>query len=162
MIPLTSIEYELKERPDKVLSRLNWAVEEVELSWIDDLNKWNSGPSTDKDWIGEINERDYNFILKEPGSLLQQKIKVILKGQLEFRSTSTCVKINLGLTNASFTWILMVYILTAMMISELFMNEGANSYGMIIIFLIAFPVFGTFMIVRRMKRAEKNLDKLFK
>ena len=162
MIPFSSIEYELKENPDKVLSRLKWAVEEVELSWLDDLNEWNTGPSTHKDWIGEINDKDLNFKLKEPGSLFKRKINVMLKGNLELRASTTSVKIKLGLDNISFTWILMIYLMTALVISVFLINEEFNSYFALVSFLVAFPGFGTYLLTRRMKRAENKLDKLFK
>jgi hypothetical protein len=54
MIPLTFLEYELPEQPDKVLNRLKWAVEEVETSWLDNFNNWKTTPATHKNWIGEI------------------------------------------------------------------------------------------------------------
>jgi hypothetical protein len=162
MVPLTTLEYELDENLDKVLSRLKWAVEEVELNWLDDLNKWNTGPATHKDWIGEINKKSLNFKLKEPGSLFKQKIKVMLKGNLELRASTTNVKIKLGLDNISFIWILMVYIISALSISDVFTNDEFNSYLALGIFLLAFPILGTYLLTRRMKRAERKLDKLFR
>lgn len=160
MIPLTSLEYELDEKPDKTLSRLKWAVEEVESSWLDNMN-WSTTPATHKDWIGEIDKRNLEFSLEEPGSFFKRKFNVVLKGNLELRASTTNVKIKLGLENFSFLWIFIIYLMAALMISDAFTNEEFDSHFYLGFFLVAYPVLGTILINRRMKKAEKKLDVLF-
>lgn len=86
MIPLTFLEYELNEQPDKILSRLKWAVEEVEFSWLNNFNNWKSTSETHKNWIGEINRKNLNFSLEEPGPFFKRKFNVVLKGKLELKA----------------------------------------------------------------------------
>ena len=161
MIPLTLLEYELDEQPERVLSRLKWAVEEVEYSWLDNLNNWKPTPATHKDWVGEIDIRNLEFYLEEPGHLFKRKFNVTLEGKFEIRSSSTNVHIKLGLDNFSFLSIVALYAIGVLSIADAFSNEEFNSYFSLLFFLVGFPLFGTLLIIRRMKRAENKLDKLF-
>jgi hypothetical protein len=161
MIPLTFLEYELSDQPDKIFNRLKWSVEEVETSWLDNFNNWKTSPETHKPWIGEIDHRSMKFSLEEPGSIFKRRFNVVLKGKLESRASTTNVRIKLGLDNFSFLWIFMLYLGGVLIITDAFTNEEFNSYFALVFFLIAYPIMGTFLIMRRMKRAEQKLDQVF-
>ena len=161
MIPLTFLEYELAEQPDKILNRLKWSVEEVETSWLDNFNNWKTSPATHKPWIGEIDHKNLKFSLEEPGPFFKRRFNVVLKGHLELRASTTNVRIKLGLENFSFLWIFMLYLGGVLFITDAFTNEEFNSYFTLVFFLIAYPILGTYLIRRRMKRAEQKLDQVF-
>jgi hypothetical protein len=161
MITLTSLEYELKETPVEVLSRLNWSVEEIETSWWQDLNNLNVPHATQKDWIGQIDQRNLAFSIQEPGSIIKRKLNVVVKGRFSQKAASTNVHVRLGLDNFTFILIVMIYLATALNISEVFTNEEFNDYFSLGFFLISLPILGTFLIWHRMKSAESKLDILF-
>lgn len=161
MISLTTIEYDLDEQVDKTLSRLKWAVEEVEPSWLDIMN-WSTAPATRKDWIGGIDKEELKFSIQEPGSLFKPRFNVVLKGRMESRASKTSVKVKLGLQTFAFIFIFMIYIFTSLIIYDAFEDEKFNSFFPLIFFLVACPILETYLITRRMKRAEKKLDKLFR
>ena len=161
MIPLSFLEYELAEQPDKTLNRLKWSVEEIEISWLDKLNNWKASPTTHKPWIGEIDYENLKFSLEESGTLLKRRFNVVLTGKIESRASSTNVKIKLGLDNFSFLLIAILYLGGVLFIADSFTNEEFNSYFSLFFFLIAYPMLGTFLIRRRMKSAEKKLDQVF-
>ena len=160
MITLTSLEYELNEKPENVFSRLKWRVEQVESSWQDYMN-WSTTPATHKDWIGEIDERNLSFSMEEAGSFFKRKFNVVIKGDLEIRDSTLNVNIRLGLDNLSFLWIVMIYLGAGLFISDAFTNNEFDSYFSLVFFLLAYPILGTFLISRRMKSAEKKLDIIF-
>lgn len=162
MIPLTVLEYELNENLETIFSRLNWAVEEVEYNWLVSMNDWNQNPDTTKNWIGQIDKGNLNFRLEEPQSyFIKRRFNILVKGRIDLRASTTNIKVKLGLENFAFIFIFFTYITTALLIYEVITNNEFNDYLSSILFIIAFPLLGTFLIRRRMKRTERNLDKLF-
>lgn len=161
MIPLTFLEYEMTEQPDQILDRLNWSIEKEEQSWIDQLISLESGYETQRKWIGEIDRRDLRFSLEESGSLLRQKLKVVVKGEIELRATTTNVKIKLGLDNFSFFTISLFYIVGIIFSTLAILDDEFSKSAVLFIFIFFYPVLGTILIYRRMKRTERRLDQLF-
>jgi hypothetical protein len=161
MIPLVFLEYELPETPDNVLNQLKWSVEEVEVSWLDNFANWKTKPDTHKNWTGEIDRQNLRFSLEESGPLFNQRLNVVLKGKLELRASSTNLKIKVGLDNFSSIWIFMLYLGGILFLSDAFTNKEFDSYFSLFFFLIAYPLLGTFLIRKRMKRTELKLDQLF-
>lgn len=160
MVPLTLLEYELNEEPELVLSRLKWAVEQVDIGWVAEISS-KINPTTHKKWIGEIDERHYTFKLEEAGSYFKRKFNVVLKGRIEFRSSSTNVKIKLGIDNFTFLIITAFYLGIILFASETILDGSYDSLISNALFFSAYPVIGTFLIKHRMKNAERNLDILF-
>lgn len=161
MITLTFLEYELTEKPADIFNRLKWSVEQVEVSWFDKLNNWSTSPATHKDWVGQINQKNLSFSLEEPASFFKRNFIVIVDGSVELKASTTNVKINVGLNNFSFLWICLLYLGSALFIVEAFINREIDSYFCLIFFLLAFPILGTVLVYRRIKRAEMKLDLLF-
>lgn len=161
MIPLTYLEYESNDAPDKIINRLKWSVEEVKVSWLDRLNNRHPSEEATRKWIGKVDERAYSFSFVEPGSLFNQHLNVVSKGSLQVRASSTLIKIKVGLDTISFFWITAFYLMGAGLLGEAISNAQFESYGMLVFFLVGFPILGTFLIRRRMKIAESKLDVLF-
>ncbi|MGB3464467.1 MAG: hypothetical protein WBA74_04325 [Cyclobacteriaceae bacterium] len=161
MITLTHLEYELAEQPDKILSRLKWSVEEVEKSWMDNFNYWKKSPETHKPWVGEIDKMNMKFSMEEPDSIFKRSLNVVLKGKIEPRASTTNVSIKLGIENFSFLLIFILYLGGIIFLTDAFTDEEFNSYLSLFFFLIFYPILGTCLIRRRIKRAERKLDHLF-
>ena len=161
MVPLIHYEYELKEKPETVLSRINWAVERVEYKWYHYLFNFDTSPSTNRDWIGIVDENKLRFNLEEPPVLFKKKYILTVKGNIELKASRTNVKIKLGLDYFSVLSIPMLYLANAFIIYEWASSGLSKEYILPLVFFGLFAFIATFNIYRGIKRCEKKLDKLF-
>ena len=159
MLPLSFIEYEIDTRSEDLFTRLRWATEQVEPSWLDYMN-WTLSPATDKDWLGQIDEENMDFFLEQPAHLFRRRLNVVVAGEIEERTGSSYVKIRIGLDNLSFIMILLIYFLSSAIIYDSLTIEGFNFSIELILWLIAYPVLSTVLVRWRVIKAEKKLEKV--
>jgi len=160
MIPFTTLEYEIDEDPKNAISRLKWAVEEVEPSWEDYMN-WSSTPDTNKFWFGQIDHEKQRFSLEPAGSFLQRKMTVIVKGKVEHEVRVSKVKVRIGLDYSSFLWLSIVFLLTALVISDIFLTKEFNSPVGLFLWITVGAILPIISIFKSIKRSEKRLDVIF-
>lgn len=156
MVPLIFLEYELNEDLEKIFNRMKWAVEQETPNLF---GKYN--PDTSKHWLGEIDEKNLTFALEESGSYWKKHFNVVLKGHLELKPSKMLVKIKLGLANFTFLLILMIYVGTCLFAFDVLSQKQDSISLYSIIYVGIYPLFGTILIIRRMKSAERKLDFLF-
>ena len=160
MISLLSLEYELKESPAQVMSRINWAVEEVEVDHWQDYSNFGLARSSQRDWIGQIDQKAYWFSIQEPDSFFKKKFIVVAEGKLHFKASTTKISVKLGLNIFTFIVMLFIYATTASSIVRVLLESTPNEYGSII-FPLLLSLISTILIVHRLKTAERKLDFLF-
>jgi len=160
MITFTNLEYELPVDTKHIFSRLDWAVEEIEESWIDWTNL-STGIDTNKAWAGKINRRNLNFTLEEPDGLFRRKFNIIVKGRIISKGSKLMIKIRLGLDNPSGFFIVLIYLAAALFISTAIIENDLGSIVPLSFWLLAFPGIATYLIRRRLRKAELKLDLLF-
>ena len=160
MLPLSFLEYELKEKPKEVITRLKWAVEQVDMSWLTQMFT-KTIPATHKHWIGEIDEHKHTFNLEQAGSYFKRKFNIVLKGSIEQQGATTQIKIRLGIDNFAAVLITFLYLVIILITVEAISNGIDDNFLYSAFYFLIYPTVWTFLIKHRMKIAERNLDLIF-
>lgn len=158
------MDYETNEESERAFSRIPWAVEKVE-----DLNRQlisNRSVSTTRPWIGEYDKEKMEFRLIEPRGFFEPSfLQVVVRGRIAFRNDRTTINIKLRLGLQAFLVFLMIYLLTAVMMVEAISSvmssvDKANIAGYAL-WILVFPVLGTFLLNRKLNAVEKKIENLF-
>lgn len=161
MISIRNIDYTTDEAPDKVFSRLTWAVERVD-GLLGQLIS-NMTVETNRPWIGVYDHETMKFGLMEPRGFLSMRFfQIVVRGQVTRVQSQTVVNIKFRLGWHTILLFLMLYFATAMLIGEAINNGGAlKEMAGLILWILVFPVLGTMLLHRKLNRIELKVEDLF-
>lgn len=160
MISIREIDYDTDEDPDKVFSRLSWAVERVD-GLVGQLIS-NYTVDTNRPWVGFYDREKMSFGLIEPRGFLSMKFfQIVVRGQIAKKGNKTIVSIKMRLGWNTFFIFLMVYLATVLMISGTILSKDPSNIFGLMVWLLVFSVLGTILLKRKLKNIERKIEDLF-
>ena len=156
MLSIKTITYTSELSTDELVQKLSWTVEK-----IDSLFKplfLNRSCETNKDWIGYIIKPSNKFTLMEPLGILSLIImQVIIRGNIEHKENKTHVNIQFRLGWHTLLSSSMVYLMSALIIA----SHISESQYWSALFTLILPLVWSYLLIRKTKRMESKLDKIF-
>jgi hypothetical protein len=102
------------------------------------------------------------FGLIEPRGFMNIKLfQVVVRGQIAKLDNRTTVNIKLRLSWYTLGIFSMLYLMSAFMISAAIVSGDLRAIGEAVLWVLVFPVLGTFLLHRRLNMIEKKVEDLF-
>ena len=161
MISIREIDYDTNEKAHLVFSRLTWAVEPVNGLAGELIN--GATVDTNRPWVGVYDEKKMAFGLIEPsGFFFNRKFfQVVVRGQIIDEGSKTKINIKLRLGWHTLFTYGSIYVGTLfLIIMTTFYGEISDLWG-ILVWVLVFPVLGTFLLHRKLDKVESKVEDLF-
>ena len=160
MFPIRKLEYEVKDNCDEVLSRLKWAVEQIDNPGLRLV--LNLPYSSNRDWLGIINQEKKKFILIEPIPWIQFFIlQIVIRGQIIDFGKYTKVVVGFKLGFYTFVMAILISGITLFYLYQVIVFPDFVDVTGLVIWLLVFPVIGILLMIRKLNKLESKLDKIF-
>lgn len=156
---LREIKYDSNEDPDKVYSRLTWAVEKVD-GLFSQLANGVTG-ETNRPWVGVYDSQKMTFSLIEPSGYFNPKfIQVIVRGQIIPERNKSKIIIRLGFGWYPILVSSIVYFGAVGMLIMIILFGEPKDLWTALLWAIVFPGLWTFVLNIKMNKVQKKAEQL--